>query len=83
MAVGQELLYLERKENELMEYMENMVKEGDTSLRDRRRMIEESGGTPTVEVKNEDTKKMNDMLGDSRNSLETLSESLKKLKNLN
>lgn len=82
MAVGQELNYLEKKEAELMDYLERMVAEGDTSARDRRRMVEE-GGVQTVEVKNPETKKMKQALVDTQNSLETLSEQLIKLKQLN
>ena len=45
--------------------------------------MEESGGQPTVQVKNGDTKKLNEAIAETRNSLETLSQSLSQLKSLN
>jgi hypothetical protein len=83
MAVGKELIYLEKKESELMDYLAERNKAGDTQGRDKIRNKQDSRGGPVIEVKNKDTKQMSDLIADARNSLTTLQEQLKQLLKLN
>jgi len=83
MAIGKELIYLEKKENELMDFLAERNKAGDTDARDRVRASVDRNGEDLVEVKNKETKKMQDGLTDAKNSLETLKETLKELLKLN
>ena len=76
-SIAQELMYLEQKDNEMDELLEQQVLDGNVGARDRRRKARQGG--EIVVVENNETKQVRDQIAVLGRAIKNLQTKLKAL----